>query len=378
MNHSIHTLELSKELTQDEFNRLISSKNTTMISNTYSEKGVSIRKYHYKSDKLREEGINLTLVQNARNQTKPFCKYYVYFRIDPNKVIGISSYYDIIYPEYIMEFIKRCRKLLRKLGVIQKTLDELILHRIDLCVNAAIKTEAAFYITQAHRLPLPKGFKETYTKELKKKCQYNTKASFDKTNESRGVHISLYDKIQAIPKEYQLTSAEREDILKQPHKYLRLEVRLLRKYIREHENTYHYNTEELIAYFADNSERLIQNEAGKIFFRTGAIVTANTARHYVQQRVYNRRKSEMMLDCIAGLQKYYTFNAAYEKFCLDYSKRKKKLLEDFYEIGISPIPIGVNTGIKFLYSYGYIFGMHSVHQQLREDRIQEDIRKKVM
>ncbi len=195
---------------------------------------------------------------------------------------------------------------------------------------------------------------------------------------SRGIGISLYDKTQAILNEYQLDDAEKAEILNQPHNYLRLEVRLFRKYIREYENMYHLSTKELILYFVDRSRSLIQKEAGKIFFRTGAIVTADTARHYVQQHIVNSHKSERMLDCIAGIQKYYTFNSAYKIFCSRYSERKKKLLEDFYEIGISPISIGVNTGIKFMHSYGYVFDMFPAYQQLKEDKIREAIREKVL
>lgn len=378
LNYSIHTLELRKKLTQDEFRRLISSENSDIIYNNSNNDGVSVKKYYYTNDNLKNNGINITITQITGNQNQPFYKYYVSFRIDPNKTIGISSYYNIIQPEHIPKFIKCCRRILQDFGFIKKKLNELKLHRIDLCVNAVINTEASYYIAQAHRLPLPKGFSETYSKEKKEKCKYNANASFDKTNESRGISISLYDKIHAIPNEYQLSNIEEKYLLTLPHNCLRLEVRLSRQYIRTYNKMYNDNTEELIKHFADNSKTLIQKEAGKIFFRTGAIVTADIAKYYVSHQSYSSHKTSVMLDYISRIQKHYTFNAAYQKFCLEHSERRKRLLEYFYDIGISPIPIGINKNIKFLHSYGYIFDIFSVHQQFKEDRIQEEIRKKVM
>lgn len=334
---SVHTFELSKQLTKHEYHQ--------MKDRLYREQeGKKGKKeiyqeyegcYHYR--KFERNGVRTYL---EHNQSKSgFDTYFVRMVINPRVLIEPGcSYLGILPPE------RACiEKLGKKFGklydgtVFDNEIKNYYLTRVDLCTNIRCDSNKLFreLVRVLRKLPTPPKYERRFYKHSNKK-----KANRYNKHYLRfccGTHeLVIYDKTYQL-RNGDLTIAY-EKLLEG---VLRFEVHCERAYIQRIEkNTGTSDTLEVLWALMQESEDRIIDHFGRCFPDT-EFVQMEILEKKIKQSGFKKENRRTMLELVSRLQRTQSVDKALQKMEKQgYSTAG--LLDKFAKLGISPIPLRKN------------------------------------
>ena len=329
----IHTIELYKLITYNEFTKLNASLRRFKNNN------------EYRCLKFEKDGIIISFRKCTDNEKKKKDSEYGYKLIiifNPSRLIENSSYLNRIWDmEVFKRSIKRLNEKLKCIfaGIIPdiSEINDFKLGRIDitkdiLCVPENIIQE---YIKTLKRLPLSYGY--ALNTQLEENCpRFKLENSINIINKSRGLEFVLYNKHQAtIDQKYPV------EIQEHYADTLRMELRYGRKFIKK--SSKNFNTFDSIAYFYTNMEYIVED----IFYRIFSYDTDSCfVSHYRLEKVIKikfkgkEKKQGKMLKLVNHLYRNpdKSLDEAINKL-FPSKKSQKTIMDDFYDVALSPIAV---------------------------------------
>lgn len=351
LNYTIHTIELQKKISFEEYKRLKNMFIAEAVKNKYkfypNDNKISFTKFNQRGLCISAEsrlpsGHYLTLKLNLKDLVLGHRSYYALFQY------GKDSLSDMDY---------NFRKMLSVLGV-EHTAETFLLSRVDFCVNAFCNSpdEVKTYIALARKGNYPKGYKETFpfAERRKNKKQIDHRRSFDLTNENREVQISLYDKYEQL-----LNINIAKETAKHAKGILRFEKRCYKKEIYsilgEYEPVY-YDLSTLKYLLSMARYELIQEI--ETIFTAGRYYLLETAQKKIDESKLKQHEKEQMQFWIYAASKHQrssvAWNMTVEKFNLD-GYHRKKLKQNMAQLDLNPTTIGVRSRFETLPSIRSVF-----------------------
>ena len=225
------------------------------------------------------------------------------------------------------------------------------------------------YILLMRTMTLGYGYKKN------KKLEENTKNfriddSFNVLNKSQGAEFVVYNKHRAA-----IDQGYPENVIEYYKKTMRMELRLQRRYIRNHTN--YMDTDEAIYYFYSNTNSIFKDfYSGMFKYRTDMCFVSYGWQIRLIHRLYpDSVKEQKMLNIIYSIinDRLHADRFFYKTY---HTKRSTtNILSPFNEIGISPISI-IDDKISFMSSLDSVLGL-KYSQQDEMGKTEETSNKKL-
>ena len=206
------------------------------------------------------------------------------------------------------------------------------------------------YILLMRTMTLGYGYKKN------KKLEENTKGfriddSFNVLNKSQGAEFVVYNKHSAAKDQ-----GYPEKVVEYYKKTMRMELRLQRRYIRNHTN--YMDTDEAIYYFYSNTNTIFKDfYSGMFKYRTDLCFVSYGWQIRLIHRSYpDSVKEQKMLNIIYSIinDRLHADRFFYKTYHT--KKSTTRILSPFNEIGFSPISI-INDKISFMSSLDSVLGL---------------------
>ena len=338
---SIHTMELSMEITYREFH--------TLKEHLYRQQGNTKGGWIYPDDwgnyicmYYKECGIRITLEHNSSESMET---YYIRMVVNPRKLIDPkSSYIGILPPEE--SSIKKLKSAFAKLfkdTVFESDINSYQLKRVDLCTNIRCDNKKLFreLVRVLRKLPDPPKYERRFYKHKDKKKANRYNKHYLRFH-CRTKELVIYDKTYQVRNGELIVSYE-----KLPEGVLRFEVHCERGYIRRLEKRFGTDvTEELLWCLIEESERLTTDHFARCF-SDARFLQIDDLTDAIAKSAFRKKNKEAMQELAARLQRAQSVDKALEKMAkVGYST--DGLLGRFDALGISPVPLRRNFCAKEL------------------------------
>ena len=333
---SIHTFEISKNLTKSEWNyckgKLYDQNQVSSKICIYQEsKGVH-RVSQYEANSLR-----ITL-EHAHDQ-EDSRGYYVRMVVNPRKVIDPNASYIGIFPpekSSIIELQAAFHALLKS-SAFNDQLDDYYLSRVDLCVNIRCDHKKIFreVVRVLRKLPTPPKYKRVSRKEKDKKKANKYNKHYIKFQ--CGTHsLVIYDKT------YQATEQGlRVDYEDLPEGVLRFEVQYQRSVLRGFEKKLGTDDpSELLWYLMRKSEKRISKHFEQCFADVQFCQIEEIEKRIVGSK-YEDGTKQIMLELTHRMQRKQSVDQVLEEMASE-GFFVEDLLRKVHKLGCSPIPLWKN------------------------------------
>ena len=338
---SIHTIELSMELTYRDFYEI----KDHLYRQQENEKGGWI----YPDDwgnhictYYKDYGIRITLDHNRSDSVET---YYVRMVVNPRKLIDPgASYIGILPPE--KSSVKKLEKTFAKVfqdTVFENDINAYQLTRVDLCTNIRCNSNRLFreLVRVLRKVPdSPKYERRFYKHKDKKKANRYNKHYL--RFHCRTKELVIYDKTYHVRNGELIVGYENL-----PEGVLRFEIHCERDYIRKLERQFGTDASvDLLWYLIQASERLIIDHFGRCF-SDARFLQMDDLIEAITKSAFKQKNKETMLELAARLKRTQSVDKALEKMeKAGYST--DGLLDRFDALGISPIPLRKNFCAKKL------------------------------
>ncbi len=339
---SIHTFELSRQLTPSEY---YSIKNSLYNQQEKSEDKSWMYQDKYKNHictLYKEYGIRIKL---EYNQGRDMDTYFIRIIVNPRKLIDPkSSYIGILPPKE--SSIKKLKKEFTRLfegTAFDNDINNYQLTRVDLCTNIRCDNKKLFreLVRVLRKMPTPPKYtREKYKHKDKKKANRYNKHYL---RFHCGTHeLIIYDKTYQMQDNNLVISYE-----KMPEGVLRFEVHCKRAYLRNVEKkSGKVSTEELLWQMVQESEERIINHFDRCFPDT-AFVQMEEIERRIKASAFRGKNRKAMLELASQLQRKQSVDKALQQMQKD-GYNTSDLLDKFEKLGISPIPLWKNFCAKEL------------------------------
>lgn len=329
---SMHTFELSKQLTKHEYHEM----KDTLYRNQKKLKEVfiyEVYKGHHHCSKYKEQGIRIYLEHNESENG--FDTYFVRMIVNPRMLIEPGcSYLGILPPEKSrIEQIKMAFKKLFKGTVFDNDITSYYLSRLDLCTNIRCDNNRLFreLVRVLRKLPTPPKYERKFYKHKNKKEANKYNKHYLRFH--CGTHeLIIYDKTYQIREGNLIIDYENL-----PEGVLRFEVHCERSYILRIEKEADTSDvlETLWLLVQESKDRII-NHFSRCFSDVEFVQIEELEKRVKKSRF--KKKKKAMLELVNRLQRVQSVDKA-----LDKMKKAKYdtdgLLDRFAKLGISPIPL---------------------------------------
>ena len=339
---SIHTFELSKKYSFEEWNEikeaLYHAQSTNSKERIYRERGDGDEKnmevHHYK--KYHANGVRIFL---ERMKYKDNHSCYIRMIINPRKLVDPNSSYLGIFSttEHCAEDIRESFFALFRGTPFDADMNSYKLRRIDFCTNIRCDKKKIFreIVRVLRKLPTPPKYKRIIhdDKDKKKKNKYN-KHYIRFECDTRA--LVIYDKTYQLKENNLLTDYECHSA-----GVLRFEVCCERKYIREVEKKRDISeVTPLVEYFLESAEKSLIKHF-KQCFQDVSFRKKDSLEKLISECGYSEKNKKAMLELIKTLVGTQSVDKAIEKL----ERRGMDMagvLERFSKLGVSPIPLRKN------------------------------------
>jgi hypothetical protein len=322
---SMHTFELTKELTYEDYRRIKNSVYERELPDCYELKPdvFYIGTFH-------DSGINVYM--HSYKNFPPSISAIINFKY----LGGIGDATEIF--TYGDDGVRSSIKLANmSLSVIDEMLqfNNMTLNRVDLCVNVELEdadeTQSILRLIKKTRVPQKYTLRSFKDKDVDKRsfCIYNGSVAF-----------KVYDKIfQVFHEGYDKYC----DKLNPNRGLLRFELTLERRKINEiaERSGINNETEILLDYLCANSELIMKNYICMLF-PSGSYCRYGIAEKIIEKCPKKKKLRKRMLYFLIKVSECKSINRAMEltaeKFDLNY-KKIYKVLDSFEEIGLNPVTL---------------------------------------
>ena len=324
---SIHTFELSLELSPKQFN------NTLSHGYKLAKEGRHRLGYSKHSSDIRVDDIYAKYGIMIEYHDHDFKKS-VNFRVNPSELLGGTD-------------LKLWKPTNKNIGILTEklndfiydyfeddyTLDDFTLSRVEFTANLNVGTQnVSSYIHLMHKIGTPKGFSPKYTSKDYKKRGISKENSFDLENKRTHIEFSMYDKAADLLGKNKFSKATDASGI------LRAEVRLKkRKAVLEklselcdHDSL---TTEEELQVLAVNSSNIFCEFFASIV-PCGVHYQFKVAKEKILNSDLSSKKKEKMTKLIDLIPKKKSLYSSFKEF--DY-RDKEKMLNWFAKIDVSPL-----------------------------------------
>ena len=340
---SIHTFELSRQLTHKEY--------CSVKDGLYrQQENTANSGWIYKDDYgnhictlYKKYGIRTIKLEH--NESDRMDTYFIRMVVNPRKLIDPeSSYIGILPPE--KSSIKQLKKAFAKLfedTVFENDINDYQLTRVDICTNIRCDNKKLFreLVRVLRKLPTPPKYERKFYKGKDKKAANRYNKHYLRF--TCGTHeLVIYDKIYQIQESSLTVSYE-----KLPEGVLRFEVHCEWAYIRKCEKEWDCAaTEDVLWRFIQDSESRIVKHFGQCFSDTH-FVQMNELEKMISNAPFKKENKSAMLELAIQLQRVQSVDKALKNLeKMGYNTTG--LLDRFDGLGISPIPLWKNFCAKEL------------------------------
>lgn len=332
---SVHTIELSLQLSQSEWIRCKQS-----LYNEHNQTGEHIIypdsqcKGHHICTKYADAGIRIRLEKVAGSKDHP--KHFVRMVINPRKLIyPQSSYLGILPPEEdSIELLEKTFRHLFRESPFEKDISRYYLSRVDLCTNIRCDNKKVFreLVRLLRKTATPKKYERKFYqhKDKKRANQYNkhhVRIACDSQE------LVIYDKT------YQMNENDLVvDYENLPSGVLRIEVHYERAKLRSIEKKHNTdNVLDLLWLLIQESKPRICKLVEKCYpdceYRSYAACLDTIGR----SRFPEQTQSDMRM-LVTQMQRKQTIDAAL-RWMEKHNIQTDGLLDKFRKLGINPIPL---------------------------------------
>ena len=344
---SIHTIELSVQYTERGW-RALKDKLYKELEKRKRDDDVWLypagkqqKRYqdNYICTRFAKSGVRITLEHNINKDGND--NYFVRMVINPRKLIDPhSSYLGILKPteDAVEEISEAFHKLMEGTPFFDR-LEDYLLTRLDLCTNIHCDNKKIFkeLIRVSQRLPTPPKFERKYYKDKDKEREklYNKHYI---CFACKSYELVMYDKTYQMEGENLLLSYE-----KLPKGVLRYEVRLQRSKIRDIAKKYHVSaeeTKEVLEFFVKNAMQLLIIPFYG-YFPPVQYLREPELLKTIHESGYKDYIRHTMAELVRRIKKYGSTDEALDSLARPKDERKE-LLDRFYRLHISPIPMRKN------------------------------------
>lgn len=339
---SVHTMELSAQLTRREFHEVKAYLYEQEHDAIYEEKSWTGNGKLYRCPLYQAHGIRLFL---SKNRHEEFEKYILRLIVNPRRLIEPECSYLGILPSMkssILELSQAFQKLFDNTPI-PSSVNCYRLSRIDCCTNIRCDKKAPFreMIRVLRKLPAPPKYERRYyTHPDKKKANQYNKHYIRFACGSQ--ELVIYDKTYQVSENDLVVDYE-----SLPKGIMRFEVQQSRTSIHKVEKTMDApTTEKLIWYFTKHSREIILGTFSRCFADT-PFFHIDKLEDVIQKSRFNAEKKEAMLALVSLLQRKQSVDKALktlEKTGVDTTG----LLDHFKRMGINPIPLRQNFKVQNL------------------------------
>lgn len=327
---AIHTFELTKKLTHNEFKEIRKSLKRKHFSSGKNKTKIEIEKYS-------SRGIRIYLMSH---------KYYpcIRFVVNPTAILDNGNVTDIFSePDKLIDIVRLFDTYISDLFGNECLFENLKLTRLDLCTDLQLSSceEVRKYIRLLYKSNMKKGYKVKG-----RKCEnYDTESGFACDNPTAGIGISIYDK------EAQLLKIRKLSAAKKVGNRLRVEVQLksqksLRKYCEHDSNI------EKIRYFLDCGQILLSKILDDL------LVNADYYTLPEAIGIVCERKSGKMRDRMVRLLEmtsaYHSIRLAVKALKSEEpsitDKYVRLMLQSFHSLNVNVVTLGRRSRLKLLKS----------------------------
>ena len=338
---SIHTIELSMEISYREFQRI--------KDQLYRQQEQSGGKPWIYKDScgiyvcLLFSGHGINSIRLEHNQLVG--TYYLRMVVNPRKLIDPrASYIGILPPE--KSSVKKLKKAFSKLfqnTVFENSINAYQLTRVDLCTNIRCNSNRLFreLVRVLRKLPDPPKYERRFYKHENKKeanrynkhylrfhCKTKELVIYDKTYQVRNGNLAVgYENL--------------------PEGVLRFEIHCERDYIRKLETQFGTDvTTDMLWRLMQESERLIVDHFSRCF-SDARFLQMDDLTDTIMKSAFKEKNKVAMLELVDHLQRTQSVDKALKKMeRAGYST--DGLLDRFDKLGIRPIPLRKNFCSKEL------------------------------
>lgn len=336
---SIHTFELSKQMTRYEFHQM---KDVLYCGNKSGEEAVIYQKWkgcHYYK-KYEKHGMRIYLEHNQNESG--FDTYFVRMIVNPRMLIEPGcSYLGILPPEE--SSIKKLQRAFKKRfedTVFDSNINQYYLSRLDLCTNIRCDNKSLFreLVRVLRKLPTPPKYERKFFAYSKKKSR--KEVNKDNKHYLRfccGTHeLVVYDKTYQIREGGLIVDHENL-----PNGVLRFEVHCERAYIQRIEKkSGAEDVLDVLWLLIDESEDRMIDHFSRCFLDT-EFMWMEGLKQRIKESGFKKENKEAMLDLAKRLQRIQSVDKALEKMQRS-GFNTSKLLDRFEKLGVSPIPLRKN------------------------------------
>lgn len=286
---TIHTFEVSSNLTNDEFYII---QKELKASDPSSWKALKNGMQYWG---LSEQGILINMHQVKK---KGFYTYYIIYRISARRVIENDNFVELFNVKNYPVLEDKVNAILKRKCSFLPKLKKCKLKRIDFCINAELNNQEQVkaYIKTIKRANIPSKLElyEEYDKISKRKKP--TKDDFT-VYTSEYVAVSIYNKYMAMKK--QGTNVYPKKEIEKAKNIVRIEIRCMEGKVRALKKKYDIET---IADFMQNGKK-IGNELFKYYLskicNDGMIYTLKEALKRIELSGYKDKTKSLLKEFIS-------------------------------------------------------------------------------
>ena len=337
---SIHTFELTLDVTSKNFNDLLSRayqkakkyKHRLGKSTKHTENDVRV------DDALASEGITVEYHNNTYRKM-------VKLLVNPSKVLGGDDLkLWIPNASNVQELLDRLDDHVEEYFEEDYSLDDFILSRVEFTANLPVgKENVPVYIGLLHKIGKVTGFSPKYSKWDYLTGQVEKKHSFDLEGNTNGIAFTAYDK------EADLKQKGKQHRAKKAVGVLRLEVRVkkrktVQKILDGLTKGASLTTEEQIQVMAANSKHIFMRYLVCIL-PDGDFYKLKQAELILRTSTIKERRKEKMLQLLRMVSEKQSLYLAFRQLNI---KEKTKELLRFSNVGVSPITLGKREKVDYL------------------------------
>lgn len=326
----IHTFELTKELSHNEFKDMRKALKRKNFSSGKNKSKIEI-------DKYSNYGIRIYLMNH---------KYYpcIRFIVNPTAVLDNGNVTDLFSAsDKLAEVARLFDAYISELFGSECLFEDLKLTRLDLCTDLQLSSheEVREYIHLLYKSNMKKGYKVKG-----RKCEnYDTKIGFACDNPTAGIGISIYDK------KSQLLNIGKLNAAKKVGSRLRIEVQLksqksLRKYC-EYDSSL-----KQIRYFLDQDQTLAADILNKLLIDADYHTLPEAIDEVCERKSGKIR--DRMIRLLELTSTHHGIRSAVKALKLEEpsitDKYVKILLQSFRDINVNVVTLGKRSNVKLLKS----------------------------
>ena len=359
---SIHTFELSRELTKFEFGDLKDkfyqkypgTNQKKSEAEDQEDKKKNKTKYiihNCKCEEYANYGVRIRLIEcccyHKEDSSYMGSKYFLKMIINPRKLIEPADEYQYIgilppRKESVNQVTKAFKKLFSK-TIFNKDIDDYKISRVDFCTNIRCDSSKLFreLVRVLRKLPAPPRYKRKFYScgDRKKANRYNKHY----LRYACGNHeLVIYDKTYQIVENNLIVGYEHL-----PEGVLRFEMHCARSYIRNLEKKLNCDKpSSLLWEFIQCSEKKLTKKFAACFPEM-QYLHQDDIQEKIKASSYKKKTKKRMCELVELLGRVQSVDKAL-------SKMKKNgydvsdLPDRFKKLGVSPVPLRTNFRAKYL------------------------------